>query len=278
MAEETSNISLSGNSVSKTYRGILHFPKGIDSSLSRQIVYDGAGIQTSLTLGGGQIGAAIDGALDVSGSLSVGNNVTLGGNLTIGGSINSNTNITFNDISILSSGSNVSIRTSKGIESGYYRIREYYGNYELYFGNPNNIATPNLFTIKVDSTSNNLYIKHDYDAADSESPFYINRSTGEVYIKKLKTDNIANNLLSNGKNSYRNVVQPGTVLMYATTAVPDGYLKCDGSKYVISQYNDLYTVIGQSHKTLTTIDTTTEFQVPLIQDFKNNSIIYVIKW
>lgn len=269
--------SLCGVGVSSTYRGLLHFPKGIDNSLVKQVVYDGVGVPTSLSLGGGSTGATLSGDLEVIGNIEC-DDVVVNNSLTVGDEIKSSSNVAFNDVTILSTGSDVSVRTTKTIEAASVRIRRSSGNYEFLFGNPDNISNPNLFVIKVDGDStNNFYIKHNYSASDTDSPFWINKTTGEVNIKNLKTDTIVNNLSSNGKNAYRNVIQPGTVTMFASSAVPDGYLKCDGTIYTISQYSDLYSVIGQQHNT-TTINTETQFQVPAISDFREPNIIYVIKW
>jgi hypothetical protein len=269
--------SLSGSSVSLSYRGLLHFPKGIDNSLAKQVVYDGVGVPTALTLGGGSMGASLSGNLDVAGDINVDSNVTIKGSLSVGTNIRSVSAVAFNDLTVLSSGSDVSLRASKGVESSFFRIRRTSGNYELFFGNPDNLTTPNLFTVKVNGDStNNFYIKSDYSALDTLAPFWINRSTDEVNIKTLKTDNIINTISVSGKNAYRHTIQPGTVTMYASSAVPDGYLKCDGSIYIINDYTDLYSVIGQQHK-LASFDTGTQFQVPLISDI-SSSMIYIIKW
>ena len=274
---DNSYPSLCGVGVSVSYRGLLHFPKGIDNSLVKQVVYDGVGVPTSLSLGGGSTGATLSGNLEVTGNVTS-NNSVVNGSLTVGNEIKSTSNVVFNDLTILSSGSDISIKTTKTIESGSFRIKRSTGNYEFIFGNSDNLSDPNLFTFKVDGDSTkNFYLKSDYAALDTESPFWINRTTGEVNIKKLKTDNILNNTVSNGKNSYRNVIQPGTVVMFASSAVPDGYLKCNGAIYNISEYSELYTAIGQNHKTLV-IDTNTQFQVPVIADLGGPNMIYIIKW
>lgn len=273
---EIETYSLSGKRVSETYRGLLHFPKGVDTSLSKQIIYDGNGTPTSLTVGGGAIGVDVSGNLSVEGNQKITGNLTVLKNLTLAGSANSVDNFKFNDVSILSANSPISFRSTNQIETGNLRIRETANNYELIFGNPT-AQTPNLFTFKVDNgTSNNLYIKNEYNTNDSDSPFWINRLTGEVNIKKLKTDSIQNNVNAGGKNANRNTVVPGTVIMYAASAAPDGYLKCDGTVYKISDYYDLYSIIKQDFKTLTNFDVVTGFQVPLIPDI--NKLIYFIKW
>lgn len=278
MGDEIVTNSLSGKVVSSTYKGLLHFPKSLDSSSDKKDVYDGKGTKTSLQLGGYGSGAELTGDLKVTGNLNLTNNLTLNGALTIKDSISSVSSTKFNDITVLSSGNPVSLRSANQIETGNLRIRETTGDYELIFGNPDSQIDKNLFTLKVDTSTNNFFIKNVYSNQDIDSPFWINKTTGEVNIKKLKTDNISNSAVVNGANSNRNTIQVGSITMYAASAAPDGYLKCDGSVYSKNDYTSLYNVIGQNFKTLTTFDPLTGFQVPVIPDYSNNSIIYIIKW
>lgn len=277
MAEE-SVYSLSGRTVSSTYKGLLHFPHKVDVDLAKQYVYDGSGTKTSLQIGAGTNGIEIDGDIIVNGGSSVSNNLTIGGDLTINGNLSSKNAINLNDLTIGQSGSAVTLRALNQIQAGNVRIRETAGDYELIFGNPNNNTDPNIFTIKVDDTTNHFYIKNVYSDGDDNSPFWINKSTGEVNIKKLKTDNITNTVFADNKNANRNSVPVGEVKMFAASAAPDGYLKCDGSVYNKTNYVDLFNVIGQKFKTLTNFDTATGFQVPVIADLQTDSIIYIIKW
>jgi hypothetical protein len=279
MPEDTSSYTtLSGKRVSATYRGLLHFPRSIDETLSKQYVYDGNGTRSSLQIGGGSSGVGVDGDLNVNGGITLSRNASIYGILTINGGLTSNNTIQFNDLTIGKTSDPVTFRSLKQIETGNLRIRETTGDYEIIFGNPLNTSDSNLFTLKVDDRTNNFYIKNSYDVDDIEAPFWINRTTGEVNIRKLKTDAISNTKFVGTQNSNRNTIPVGQVTMFAASAAPAGWLKCDGSVYKQSDYMELYSLVKDNFKTLTTFDTATGFQIPLIPDHINNSIIYIIKW
>lgn len=59
-----------------------------------------------------------------------------------------------------------------------------------------------------------------------------------------------------------NGIPVGTIVPYGGQIVPMGYLKCDGSKYLITNYVDLHSIIGQTYCTVTSLCTMSEFAVP----------------
>ena len=74
---EASVYSLSGKTVSSTYKSILHFPHSVDEYLAKQYVYDGNGTKTSLQIGAGNNGAEVDGDLIINGGSSVSKNLNV---------------------------------------------------------------------------------------------------------------------------------------------------------------------------------------------------------
>lgn len=260
MAEETSN-SLELKKVSSTFRGILHFPRSIDTSLAKQRVYDGKGAATSLNLGGGNTGADIYGSLGVTGNCTLQNNLNLSGNAIINGDVTLVSGGNINDIIIGSANSEVTTRMANGIEAGKLRIREssLTNNYEIVFGNPTDLISPSLFSIKVNGDSgNNFYIKHRPFDYDTTSPFWINQSTGEVNIKNLKVTNIisspdtATGLPPGNQplDSKRHVIPTGAIILYPSLGIPDGWLECDGREINSNDYPELFSILQYNYSSV----------------------------
>lgn len=280
MAEETAS-NLTGKRVSTTFRGLLHFPKSIDPSLAKQIVHDGAGTPSALTLGGDTMGMDVSGPISCTGSLSaggdssiagnttIGGDVTIGGNTTIGGDVVLSNGGQINDVSILSSGSSVSLRASNTAEVGKLRIRETSSDYELIFGNPT-VADKNLFSIIVKNNANsNLYVKNSYSDLDINAPLWINRSTGEVNIKSLRVTNIKTDpppgttpppgQQANYGDPNRNVIPVGMICMFPVFGIPDGWIPCDGKEHNKNSLPELFNLIGYNYSVLKSGNL---FQVP----------------
>jgi microcystin-dependent protein len=57
-------------------------------------------------------------------------------------------------------------------------------------------------------------------------------------------------------------VPTGVIFPFAGTTVPNGYVLCDGSEYLISQYPELYAVIGYAYKALGLLQGVATFAVP----------------
>jgi microcystin-dependent protein len=60
-------------------------------------------------------------------------------------------------------------------------------------------------------------------------------------------------------------ILPGTILVFAGTSVPDGYLLCDGKVYSSIEYPDLYNAIGTNFG-IGDIKKSTDFNVPNLID------------
>ena len=199
MAEETNYPSLQGKRVSTTYGGVLHLPHSLTGT--KNIVYDGKGTPTSLTIGGISQGADVSGNLTAgnitnSGNLSTTGSVSVTGNAVIGGDITLTGGGKINDVEVGAVGSSSTLIAPNNAEVGRLKIRDTASDYEIGFGN-------NLFTIAVKKTgSNNLFVKNNYAAADNLSPLWINKTTGEVNVASLNTGSISNN---------GNLINKGTV-------------------------------------------------------------------
>ena len=268
MAEETAS-NLTGKRVSTTFRGLLHLPHSIDATLSKQVVYDGAGTASALTLGGDTMGMDVSGPISSTGSISGAENLSIIGNTTIGGDVVLTNGGKINDVSVLSSGSTVSLRAPSAAEVGKLRIRETSSDYELLFGNPT-VSDKNLFSIIVkNDPSSNLYIKNRYSDVDINAPLWINRDTGEVNIRVINTTKI-NTVPPPGESPppgqpekygspNRNVVPVGMICMFSALGIPDGWIKCDGLQHDKRALPELFNVIGYNYSVLKTGNL---FQVP----------------
>jgi hypothetical protein len=262
MAEEIAS-NLAGKRVSTTFRGLLHFPKSIEPSLAKQVVHDGNGTPTALTLGGDTMGMDVTGGVSCTGSLSVGMDATFVENIILkdGGKIN--------DVSVLSSGSSVSLRAPSAAEVGKLRIRETSADYELLFGNPT-VTDKNLFSIIVkNDTASNLYIKNSYSDLDINAPLWINRTTGEVNIKSLRVTNIKTDPPPGTSpppgqpetygDPNRNVLPVGMICMFPVLGIPNGWIACDGKQHDKRTLPELFNVIGYNYSVLKSGNL---FQVP----------------
>jgi hypothetical protein len=268
MAEEIAS-HLAGKRVSTTFRGLLHFPKSIEPSLAKQVVHDGNGTPTALTLGGDTMGMDVSGDVSITGSVSATSNLSIGGDVSINGNVTLLNGGNINDVSVLSSGSSVSMRALSTAEVGKLRIRETFSDYELLFGNPT-VTDKNLFSIIVkNDNSNNFYIKNSYSDLDINAPLWINRATGEVNIKVINTTKI-NTVPPPGTtpppgqpetygNPNRNVLPVGMICMFPALGIPEGWIACDGKKHDKRSLPELFNVIGYNYSVLKTGN---DFQVP----------------
>lgn len=268
MAEETAS-NLTGKRVSKTFRGLLHFPKSIEPSLAKQVVYDGNGTPSALTLGGDTKGMDVSGDVSVTGSISNSANLSVSGNATIVGDVTLTDGGKINEVSILSSGSSVSLRAPSAAEVGKLRIRETSSDYELLFGNPT-VTDKNLFSIIVkNDTTSNFYIKNSYSDVDVNAPLWINRVTGEVNIRSLRVNNIKTDpppgtspppgQQENYGDPNRNVLPVGMICMFPVSGIPNGWIPCDGKKHDKRSLPELFNVIGYNYSV---VKTGNDFQVP----------------
>jgi hypothetical protein len=285
MPEEIAS-NLVGKRISRTFRGLVHFPHSIDTdTYDKQLVYDGQGTPTSLTLGGSGKGAEITGDVTITKSLSVTNNLTLTGDFTVGGNISMIGGGSINEVEIYNPSSLVTMRSLNELQAGKVRIREMAGqNFELIYGDPRRVdSNKNLFALKVNNDVNkNFYIKNNYEALDIYSPLWIERSTGDVYIRTLKTSKVTTIEPPDKPNPppitfprtadhHRNEIPIGMISIFPVSAysgssvpnstVPDGWLECDGNTYSRSLFPELFDIIKWNYSPIN-IRNTDFFRVP----------------
>jgi hypothetical protein len=170
------SANLYNTKISETYKTVLHFSDPLTAGDTSQIVYDGQGIATSLSVGASGQGLTVTGDTNIVGSLSVTGNLVLDGLITLSGSTN------VNDVIFLSSGSSTSLEVPYQMKTGTLRLEDSSNNFRVIFGNSLS-ATSELWVIETNSLDNNLYIKR--SLTDSNPPLVINRSSGLVTVNTL---------------------------------------------------------------------------------------------
>lgn len=277
MAEENSYPNLAGKRVSLTFRGLLHFPHSLDAFGTKEVVYDGQGKATALTLGTNQLdvnGAlSVNEALSVNGQTQINNNnnaLILLGNTDSTGFFISKDNIS-NKFEIgqnpyssnntkfcISSAGYIGVGTTSATEKFQVEgtIKSYKNkiisaseDHELLYG------SNNLFSIIVKKDGgNNLYIKNTYSDPDINSPLWIDKTTGEVNIRKLNVANIKSIIdpvdptpppTRPDRNS--NLLPVGMVCMFPMLNDVAGWHKCDGTLYTYVQYPELGDFLGVTY-------------------------------
>jgi len=76
--------------------------------------------------------------------------------------------------------------------------------------------------------------------SQADDEFLINRTTGSTGLKKINRQNLF--------AAIQGTVPVGTVVPYAGSAAPIGWLLCDGSEVLISLYGELHDVIQNTYK------------------------------
>jgi hypothetical protein len=106
------------------------------------------------------------------------------------------------------------------------------------------------------------------------------------YLKKFK---IANNVLDSNISLRHNICDTesnqdfifnnkitnlpiGTIILYSATKIPDGFLKCNGRKYLITLYTELFNIIGNQDP-----NDLSKFFIPKLIS-PNKNFIYIIKY
>lgn len=248
MAEDIAQ-NLVGKRISTTFRGLLHLPQSIDISNPnvKQIVYDGQGTPTSLNIAASGYGAQFFGDLLVDKSITVGTDLTVTNSLYLSSDIITNSKISLisggniNDVFISENSSTVSLSAPNALNIGKINLIETPSDYEINFG------SSKLFSIYVKKNNpNNLYIKPSGITNENDSPLWINTLTNEVNIANLRLSSISTNPSIKtpvGTNSYRNVIPVGSILMFPSLTIPNGWFECNGDEKAIGDYGDLYDVI-----------------------------------
>lgn len=129
----------------------------------------------------------------------------------------------------------------------------------------------------VENTTYTPYEKINFENGILVSPGYVNQETGElimpVYSGKAPINaqnlnhvedgikNLESYVLANGGGSGGNSEPLGTVKIYAGSTIPDGYLLCDGSQVLKTEYGELFAVLGTAFNLSSDTDST-KFRLP----------------
>lgn len=121
------------------------------------------------------------------------------------------------------------------------------------------LASPTVFSLTGDVTSNSLSFNG--QTTTGTAVFTTKISPDFIAAQTKATDSYTNDsllvyrsgqgLLQMSKGTFFNhqaLIPTATILPFAGSIVPPGYLLCDGSEVLISQYSALYSVIGFSYK------------------------------
>lgn len=131
----------------------------------------------------------------------------------------------------------------------------------------------------VDDTTYTPYERINFENGTLVSPGFVDSETGEitmpVYSGKAPANAQNLNHLEDGIKNLENYVlkhsgssgggggsEPvGTVKAYAGTTIPDGYLMCDGSQVLKTDYGELFAVLGTAFNLSSDTDST-KFRLP----------------
>ena len=250
MALQKTAYDLTGERVAEVYGGLLHTSKNLEANLSIEQVYDGLGTPTAISVGGQGTGISVDGSVSVSTDLKVTGNSYIQGSTTIsngltlsGTTVNLANNTDVNDLIMYSKNSDVTARSKKTLEVGKLRVRETIANsnYEIIFGNPTSLADPDVFKLQVDGSTGNLYIINNSTQTNLlSSPMWIDKSTSDVVVRRLKVI------------EQTNAIPIGMIAIFRNNAIPAGWLRCNGGEYKKADlpadpgYPKLYAHLGSS--------------------------------
>lgn len=241
MADEIVAKDLTGMKVSQIYGGLLHYPNSLKGVEGVQQVYDGYGNESALKVGSKNYGISVTGDVVTDSKLIAKGDLELYGDLSLFGGCSAN------DLYIYPKDNEVSLNAKNSVQAGKLRVKDSSTDYELIFGNPN-ATNKNLFSIIVksdvgDNSSGNLshlYIKNNYADPDSASPFWINRSTGEVNVKKLSVDTLNVNTFTGGS-------PVGMIAMFPSLTIPTGWKECNGDSLSTTDYANLFSVLQYAY-------------------------------
>jgi microcystin-dependent protein len=156
-------------------------------------------------------------------------------------------------------------------------------------GSAARLASPTVFSLTGDVTSNAVSFTGQSALGTAVFTTSINQSlitSKTATTDSLSTDSLlvyrqGSGLLQMSKQVFFNHVATipiGTILPYAGSSPPTGYLLCDGSEVLISTYAVLYSVIGYTYKAAVLLQGAATFALPdfrgrfaLGKDNMNNS-------
>jgi len=158
-------------------------------------------------------------------------------------------------------------------------------------GTATRLTSPTVFQLQGDITSNSISFTGaqvggtatfttviSSDFINTKTAVFDSNNSDELIINRIGTG-----LRKTNKQTFlANVatIPTGTILPFAGTTVPNGYLLCDGSEQLISSYPELFAIIGYTYKPLVDILGVSTFGIPdlrgrfpLGKDSMNNGTI-----
>ena len=233
--------------------------------ISDSLIVVGNTDSTSLTTG--SIKTA--GGVAITKNLFVGQNFNVAGTSTVGAIIPKTT-------SAYDLGSTV--KTWRSVFADEVTATTFYGNFTGQFagsvtGSATRLTSPTLFSLTGDITSNT--ISFNGQQQDGTVIFTTSVSQDVVSNKTAVTDSLAADefLINRSGLGLRKITKQtmlsnvptmpvGTILPYAGTTPPTGYLFCDGSEQLISTYPALYSIIGYTYKPVASLLGLSTFALP----------------
>lgn len=230
---------------------------------------------TLLITGSSEANDLTSGSFRTAGGASIVKNIVVGGDAKITGSITSNT-ITPNTNNISNLGS--TSKKWKEVHATEITADTFYGSFSGQLvgsvtGSASKLTSPTVFQLTGDVASN--AISFNGQQIDGLATFTTILSTDVISTKfALLDSSVTDELLihrpgtglrkTTKQTFFSNVatVPVGTILPYGGTNLPDGYLLCDGSEQLISNYPDLFSVIGYTYKALGLLQGVSTFALP----------------
>lgn len=158
-------------------------------------------------------------------------------------------------------------------------------------GTASALASPTVFSLTGDVTSNSISFNGQSETGTAVFTTTISQdfiasqtpATDSVLTDELLVYREGSGLVKMTKQTLLNhvsLVPVGTILPFAGTIVPSGYLLCDGAEVLISKYPDLYNIIGFTYKPAIYLKGAGTFALPdlrgrfpLGRDTMNNGIL-----
>jgi microcystin-dependent protein len=140
-------------------------------------------------------------------------------------------------------------------------------------GTATRLTSPTVFQLQGDITSNSISFTGAQVGGTATFTTVISSDFINTKIAVLDSNNsdeliinrIGTGLRKTNKQTFlANVatIPTGTILPFAGTTVPNGYLLCDGSEQLISSYPELFAIIGYTYKPLVDILGVSTFGIP----------------
>lgn len=109
-------------------------------------------------------------------------------------------------------------------------------------------ADGNILTeLDLDNIRTSLQTFFNVTKIDSDNIQDLGITTGKLAAESVTTAKIDDNAVTKDKISTDQQLPPGIVMAFASTTVPTGWLRCDGSPVSRTTYADLFAAIGVAH-------------------------------